>query len=70
MWSWAMDSRAMEAHISYPALLRLLSYQYRDSHYKDKTASWPVIFIMEITIPGKSVFILKQAPYLELPHSQ
>ena len=31
-------------------------YQFRNSHYKDKTVSWHLIFIMEIPIPRKIDF--------------
>ena len=37
--------------------IKMLTYQYRDSHCKNKTVS--CIFVMEISIPGKTVFILK-----------
>ena len=42
--------------------IKMPSYQYRDSHYKDKTVSRLSIFIMEISIPIKVVFVLKQGP--------
>ena len=42
--------------------LNISSYQYRGYHYKDKTVSWLSYLYMGITIPDKTVFILKQAP--------
>ena len=41
--------------------IKMSSYQYRDSHYKDKMVLWSFIFIMKIPIPGKIVFILRWA---------
>ena len=35
--------------------------QYRNYHYRDKTVD-RLIFIMEIPIPGKTIFILRQDP--------
>ena len=43
--------------------IKMLSYQYRDSHYKDKMASRLFyMFIMEIPILGKTFFILRRGP--------
>ena len=42
--------------------IEMSSYQYRNFHYKDKTVSWRFIFIMEIPIPEKMVFILSRGP--------
>ena len=39
-------------------IIKTPSYQHRNSHYKDKTIA---IFIMKITIPGKTVIILRRA---------
>ena len=36
----------------------MLSYQYRDFHYRDKTASRPACLYNENPIPVKTVFIL------------
>ena len=46
-WSWG------DLNIMMP------SYQYWNSHYKDKTVSWPAIFIMEILITGMMISITK-----------
>ena len=37
-----------------------MSYQYRNSHYKDKTVSWPSYLSNGNPIPGKNVFILRR----------
>ena len=37
--------------------IKMLSYQYRNSYYKDKTASVRLIFTMEIPIVVKSLYI-------------
>ena len=52
--------------------MKMPSYQYNDFHYKMKWWVFPLmkirrshdrlIFIKEISIPGKMVFILKQGP--------
>ena len=34
--------------------------QYKDSHYKDKRVAWPYYLYNGNTIPGKTVFILRQ----------
>ena len=47
--------------------VRGLSYQYRDSHYKDKTVSRRSYFYNETAIPGKAVFILN--PFVKSRHS-
>ena len=36
------------------------SYQYRNCHYRYKTASRPIHIYLEITIPGKNIFILRR----------
>ena len=41
--------------------IKMLSYQYRNYHYKDKTVLLQsYLYIMEITIPAKMVFMLRQ----------
>ena len=42
----------------------MLSYQYRDSFYKDMKCCDRLIFIIKIPIHGKTVFILRQSPFL------
>ena len=43
--------------------IKMLSYQYRDSHCIDMVVSWlSYIFKMGIPIPEKMAFILKQGP--------
>ena len=39
--------------------VKMASYQYKDSHHKDKTVSWPSYLYHVNPIPGKTVFILK-----------
>ena len=39
-------------------------YQYKNSHYKDKMSCNSIFFIMQTTIPGKAIFILRQGPGL------
>ena len=44
--------------------IKMLYYQYRNFHYKDKRSCNSIFFIMQFTIPGKTVFILRQGPGL------
>ena len=41
--------------------IKMSSYQYRDSHHKDKS-HYHHMFIMEIAIHGMTAFILRQGP--------
>ena len=46
----------------------MLSYQYRDSHVKDKMVSPTVLSLTwESPYLGKTIFILRRAPYLQPP---
>ena len=45
--------------------IKMPSYQYSDSHYTDKTVSWPSYLYYENPIPGKMVFILKWDPGID-----
>ena len=42
--------------------IKILSYQYKDSHYKDKMVSQPSSLYDGNTISGKMVFILRRGP--------
>ena len=50
-------------------IIKMLSYQYRDSHDEDKTHNH-LIFIRETPISGKTVFILRQGPKQHVPLMQ
>ena len=39
-----------------------MSYQYKNSHYKDKTVSWSCYLYNGNPIPGKTVLILRRGP--------
>ena len=41
-------------------IIRMPSYQYREPHDKNKTISQLSYLIMGISIPGKTIFILRQ----------
>ena len=40
-------------------IIKMLSHQYGDFHMKIRRFHDPIIFKMEISIPGKKVFILE-----------
>ena len=51
-------------HIPYkdPSQNKLSRYQDRNSNYKEKVSQGRLIFIVEIAIPRKTVFILRRGP--------
>ena len=44
--------------------IKILYYEFRNFHYKDKRSCNSIFIIMQTTIPGKTVFILRQGPGL------
>ena len=42
--------------------IQISSYHYRSFHYKDETVSWCPYHLMEIHIPGQTIFILRWGP--------
>ena len=48
--------------------IEISSYQYKDSHYKDKTVSRPFYLYNENPIHEKTVFVLRRGPDLERYH--
>ena len=58
MYGWLSASEATRGTWITQGLLniKMPPYDYRNFNYKDKTASRPFIFIMEITIPGKMIW--------------
>ena len=46
--------------------IKMSSYQYMDPHVKDKTVSLPSYYRHGNPIPGKTVFILRRSPGVEL----
>ena len=42
--------------------IKMYSYQYSNSHYKDKTVSRPSYLCIGIPIHGKTIFVLRRIP--------